>query len=66
MEEDERKSILEVSGAELVSLACSLAICFAKKYDKNGLCSLRLFFQSVASNISIIELQDLTEQNAKK
>ena len=54
---DEGK-VLDLTGAELVSLASSLAICFSKKYDKKSLNSLKMFFQSVATNISTIELQD--------
>ncbi len=53
------KDKLNMSGPELVSLACSLAICFASKYDCNDLRRLRLFFQSIASNISIIEIEGL-------
>lgn len=55
MKNDKQK--LEISGEELISLAGSLAICFAKKYDREDLKTLRLFFQSVASNITIIEIQ---------
>lgn len=51
------KQRLEISGEELISLAGSLAICLAKKYDREDLKTLRLFFQSVASNITIIEIQ---------
>lgn len=63
MDEFDKKRTLDISGKELVSLASSLAICFSCKYDKESLCSLRLFFQSVASNISIIEMQDLNVKN---
>ena len=55
MKNDKQK--LEISGEELISLAGSLAICLAKKYDREDLKTLRLFFQSVASNITIIEIQ---------
>lgn len=53
------KKKLEMSGAELVSLACALAISFAEKYETEDLRRLRLFFQSIASNITIIELEGL-------
>ncbi len=53
------KQKLDISGEELVSLAGSLAICLAKKYSKEDLKTLRLFFQSVASNITIIEIQSI-------
>ncbi len=61
----EEKKKLDMSGAELVSLACSLAICFAKKYDADDLRSLRLFFQSIASNITIIEIEGLKKIKGK-
>ena len=54
-----KKKSLEITGEELVSLAGSLAICFAKVYDKQGLNSLRMFFQAVASNITIIEIKNI-------
>ena len=63
---ENQKLKLELSGAELVSLASSLAICFAKKYEKEDLCRLRLFFHAIASNISIIENQGLNKKNDKK
>lgn len=53
------KQKLDISGEQLVSLAGSLAICLAKKYSKEDLKTLRLFFQSVASNITIIEIQSI-------
>ena len=56
----EKKCKLDMSGAELVALASSLAICFAKKYEKEDLRRLRLFFQSIASNIATIEIEGLT------
>lgn len=55
----ENKKKLDMSGAELVSLACALAITFAEKYEREDLRRLKLFFQSIASNISIIELEGL-------
>ncbi len=51
------KQKLDISGEELISLAGSLAICLAQKYDIEDLKTLRLFFQTVASNITIIEIQ---------
>lgn len=60
MEEEKKK--LNLSGAELVSLAGSLAICFAEKYDKDDLKRLRLFFQAIASNLSVIEQEGLTRK----
>lgn len=61
----EEKKKLDMSGAELVSLACSLAICFAEKYDSSDLRRLRLFFQSIASNITIIEIEGLKKYKDK-
>ena len=55
MKNDKQK--LETSGEERISLAGSLAICLAKKYDREDLKTRRLFFLSVASNITIIEIQ---------
>lgn len=60
------KKKLNMTGAELVSLACSLAICFADKYEKEDLCRLRLFFQSIASNITIIEIEGLRKYKDNK
>lgn len=57
----EEKQKLDLSGEELVSLAGSLAICLAKKYSKDDLKTLRLFFQSIASNITIIEIQNINK-----
>ena len=57
MNNDKKK--LELSGAELVSLAGSLAICFAQKYEGADLRRLRLFFQAIASNIATIEIEGL-------
>ena len=51
------KDKLNMSGPELISLACSLAICFASKYDCDDLRRLRLFFQTISSNIAIIEIE---------
>lgn len=53
------KCKLDISGAELVSLACALALSFAEKYEASDLRRLRLFFQSIASNITIIEIEGL-------
>ena len=47
----EEKSKLDISGAELVSLASALAICFAQKYEKGDLKRLRMFFSSIASMV---------------
>ncbi len=63
MENEEKKCSLDISGPELVSLAGSLAICFANKYDKESLNSLRIFFQAVSSNISIIEFKGFYKKN---
>ncbi len=59
------KKKLDLTGAELVSLAGSLAICFAEKYDKDDLRRLRLFFSSIASNITIIEIEGISRTNEK-
>ncbi len=61
----EEKRKLDMSGAELVSLACSLAISFAKKYEADDLRRLRLFFQSIASNIMIIEIEGISKFKTK-
>lgn len=58
----EEKSKLDISGAELVSLASALAICFAQKYERGDLKRLRMFFSSIASNIAIIEFEGLTRK----
>ncbi len=56
MDEKEKKK-LNMSGAELVSLACSLAIAFSQSYENDDLRRLRFFFQSIATNITIIEIE---------
>ena len=50
---------MDLSGAELVSLAGSLAICFAEKYEKEDLRKLRFFFSTISSNLAIIEAEGL-------
>lgn len=59
-------SKLDISGAELVSLAGSLAICFAEKYDKEDLRKLRFFFSTISSNLAIIEAEGLNRKCDKK
>lgn len=61
---DKQKNIFDMSGKELVGLATSLAICLSEKYDKDSLFTLKLLFQSVASAISTIELQNF-DRNKK-
>ena len=51
------KKKLNMSGEELVSLACSLAIAFTNSYEGDDLRRLRLFFQTISSNIAIIEIE---------
>ena len=55
---DEKQEKLNLNGDEIVSLAGTVAICLSKKYDEKDLFSLRLLFQSIASNISILELKN--------
>ena len=55
------KEKFEPSGEELVSLACSFAIALSKKYEGNDLNKIKLFFQSVVSNLTIIEIQNLNK-----
>lgn len=62
MSENEKKK-LNMSGPELISLACSLAIGFSKQYDCEDLRRLRLFFQSIATNITIIEIEGIKKKN---
>ena len=60
------KKRLEISGAELVTLAGSLAICFAKNYEKEDLRKLRSFFSTISLNIGIIESDGLNRNTNKK
>ena len=46
---------IDMCGSELIALASSLAICFGKQFAKEDLRKLRFFFNSIASNIAIIE-----------
>lgn len=57
---------MDLSGAELVSLAGGLAICFAEKYEKEDLRKLRFFFSTISSNLAIIEAEGLKRKNDKK
>lgn len=57
---------LDISGAELIALAGSLAICFAEKYEKEDLRKLRCFFSTISSNIGIIESEGLRRKINKK
>lgn len=57
---------LEISGAELIALAGSLAICFAEKYEKEDLRKLRCFFSTISSNIGIIEAEGLKRKHENK
>ncbi len=59
------KKKLDLDGAQLVSLACALAISFSEVYGSEDLRRLRLFFQSIASNITIIELEGLNKNKEK-
>ena len=58
----EDKSKLDMTGAELISLASALAITFAQKYDKGDLRRLRMFFSSIVSNLAVIEIEGLTRK----
>ena len=51
----ERK--IDLSGCELVALAGSLAIAISKKFCDDDLKTLRTFFNSIASNLSVIEAE---------
>ena len=55
------KEKFELSGEELASLSCSFAIALSKKYKENDLNKIKLFFQSVASNLTIIEIQNFNK-----
>lgn len=57
---------IEMCGAELISLAGSLAICFAEKYEKEDLRKLRFFFSTISSNLAIIEAEGLKRNFDKK
>lgn len=62
MNDECQKKTFDISAAEIISLAGSLALCFSKKYDKESLNNLRMFFQAVASNISIIEIKGFNDK----
>ena len=59
--EKERK--IHLSGCELVSLAGSLAICIAEKLCDEDLRKLRFFFNSISSNLAIIEAEGRRREN---
>ena len=48
---------LDLCGSELVALAGSLSIAIAKKFCDEDLRKLRFFFNSIASNLAIIEAE---------
>ena len=52
---EEKFDKLDMNGEEIVSLAGAVAICLSKKYNEKDLFSLKLLFQTIASNISVIE-----------
>ena len=54
---------IELCGSELVALAGSLAISIGKKFCKEDLRKLRFFFNSIASNIAIIESEGYERKN---
>ncbi len=51
----EKNKKLNMKPEELVALASSLAISLSKCYDHHDLDSLKCFFSTVASNISLIQ-----------
>ena len=48
---------LDMCGSELVALAGSLSIAIAKNFCDEDLRKLRFFFNSIASNLAIIEAE---------
>ena len=48
---------IELCGSELVALAGSLAIAIAQKFCDEDLRKLRFFFNSISSNLAIIEAE---------
>ncbi|MBQ8792669.1 MAG: hypothetical protein IJZ62_03550 [Clostridia bacterium] len=57
---------IELCGSELIALASSLAISIGKKFCKEDLRKLRFFFNSIASNIAIIESEGYERQKKDK
>ena len=53
---------IDLSGCELVSLASSLAICLSQKFCDEDLRKLRFFFNSISSNLAIIEAEGRTRK----
>lgn len=51
------KQTLDMSAQELVALASSLAIALSQNFEMSELCTLRLFFSTLTSNLSLIEYQ---------
>lgn len=49
---------LDMTGAEMVALASSVALCLSKKLTAKEVCLMRTFFQTIASNLSTIEYTD--------
>lgn len=48
---------IDLCGVELVSLAGALAIAVAEKFCDEDLRKLRFFFNSISSNLAIIEAE---------
>lgn len=46
-----------MTAQELVALASSLAIALSQNFEMSELCTLRLFFSTLTSNLSLIEYQ---------
>ena len=53
---------LDICGSELVALAGSLSIAIANKFCDEDLRKLRFFFNSIASNLAIIEAEGRTRK----
>ncbi len=49
---------LGMTGAEMVALAGSVAMCISNKMTPREICLMRTFFQAVASNLATIEYTD--------
>lgn len=48
---------INLSGSELVALAGSIAIALSKKLEKEDIRKLKFLFNSICSNLTIIEVE---------
>ena len=62
----EKKIKLDMKPEELVALASSIALTLSKNFCFEDLCTLKVLFSTIASNLSLIEHQNKNLDAIKK